>query len=106
MPRLSAEPIVMTPAQEQILTRLVRAHTTPQKLAERAQLILLAAAGTGVRETARQLGIWPKTVRQWRARWLGSAAVPRGRTHRSSGRAAGARGRRRGRRRWTWTSPC
>ena len=45
MPHLSAEPVVMTPAHEQVLIRLVRAHTTPRKLAERAQLILLAAAG-------------------------------------------------------------
>jgi len=75
MPQLSAEPIVMTPAQEQGLTRLVRAHTTPQKLAERAQLILLAAAGTGVRETARQLGVWPKTVRHWLHRWRSAAAA-------------------------------
>ena len=69
MPRLSAEPIVMTPAHEQVLARLVRAHTTPRKLAERAQLILLAASGTGVREIARQLGVWPKTVRHWLRRW-------------------------------------
>ena len=39
--------------QGQVLTRLARAHATPQKLAERARMILLAAAGTGVRETAR-----------------------------------------------------
>jgi hypothetical protein len=45
MPRLSAEPIVTTAAEEQVLTRLVRAHTTPRKLAERARMILLAAAG-------------------------------------------------------------
>jgi putative transposase len=75
MPRLSAEPLVLTPVQEQVLTRLTRAHTTPQKLAERAQLILLAAAGTGVRETARQLGIWPKTVRHWLRRWRTAAAA-------------------------------
>jgi putative transposase len=73
MPRLSAEPIVMTPAHEQVLTRLVRAHTTPRKLAERAQLILLAAAGTGVRQIARQLGVWPKTVRHWQRRWRSAA---------------------------------
>jgi putative transposase len=73
MPRLSAEPIVMTPAHEQVLIRLVRAHTTPRKLAERAQLILLAAAGVGVRETARQLGVWPKTVRHWQRRWRTAA---------------------------------
>src|ERR1039458_4039002 len=77
MPRLSAEPIVLTAVQEQVLTRLVRAHTTPRKLAERAQMILLAAAGTGVRETARQLGVWPKTVRHWLCRWRTSAeAMP------------------------------
>lgn len=73
MPRLSAEPILTTPAQEQLLTRLTRAHSTPRKLAERAQLILLAAAGTGVRESARQLGVWPKTVRHWRDRWRTAA---------------------------------
>jgi putative transposase len=65
MPRLSADPIVMTVPHEQVLTRLVRAHATPQKLAERARMILPAAAGTGVRETARQLEVWPKTVRHW-----------------------------------------
>jgi len=75
MPRLSAEPIALSPAQEQVLARLVRAHTTPQKLAERARMILLAAAGTGVRETARQLGVWPKTVRHWHRRWRTAAAA-------------------------------
>src|SRR6478736_5268212 len=75
MPRLCAEPIVTTAAEEQVLTRLVRAHTTPRKLAERARMILLAAAGTGVRDIARQLGVWPKTVRHWQRRWR-SAPVP------------------------------
>jgi DNA-binding NarL/FixJ family response regulator len=56
---------VTTAAEEQVLTRLVRAHTTPRKLAERARMILLAAAGTGVRDIARQLGVWPKTDRHW-----------------------------------------
>jgi putative transposase len=59
----------MTTADEQALTRLVRAHGTSRKLAERAQLILLAAGGTGVREIARRLGVWPKTVRHWLCRW-------------------------------------
>jgi len=42
MPRLSADSIVMTAPQQQLLTRLVRAHSTPRKLAERAQMIFLA----------------------------------------------------------------
>src|SRR3982750_2026490 len=74
MPRLTAAPITVTPAQAEGLQRLARAHKTPRKLAERAEMILQAAAGTGVREIARQLGIWPKTVRHWRACWLASAA--------------------------------
>ena len=69
MPRLCSDPVVMTTADEQALTRLVRAHGTSRKLAERAQLILLAAGGTGVREIARRLGVWPKTVRHWLCRW-------------------------------------
>jgi transposase len=72
---LSADPVMITPADEQVLTRLVRAHGTPQKLSERAQMILLAAGGTSVRQIARQLGVWPKTVRHWLHRWR-TAAVP------------------------------
>jgi transposase-like protein len=70
MPRLSAAPIAVTPTQTEALQRLARGHKTPRKLAERAQMILRLAAGTEVREIARQLGVWPKTVRHWRARWL------------------------------------
>jgi putative transposase len=74
MPRLSAAPISLTPAQAEDLHRLARAHKTPRKLAERAAMILRSAAGAGVREIARQLELWPKTVRHWRACWLASAA--------------------------------
>ena len=37
-------------------------------------MILLAAGGAGVYETARQAGVWPKVVRHWRARWLSAPA--------------------------------
>jgi transposase len=52
------------------LERLRRAHRTPQRLALRAWIILLAAAGKGVRATARMIGVEAKTVRFWRRRWL------------------------------------
>ena len=74
MPRLSAAPIALAPEESSELQRLARARRTPRNLAERAEMILRSAGGTGVREIARQLGVWPKTVRQWRARWL---AVPK-----------------------------
>jgi transposase len=74
MPRLSAAPIILMPEEEQDLQRLTRAHTTPRTLARRANMILLAAGGAGVYETARQAGVWPKVVRHWRARWLSAPA--------------------------------
>jgi putative transposase len=35
----------------------------------RARMILHAADNIGVRESARELDVWPKTVRYWRKRW-------------------------------------
>jgi transposase len=42
-------------------------------LALRARIILHAVEGMGVRKSARELGVWPKTVRYWRKRWLEAA---------------------------------
>jgi len=66
---LVAEPVNVTPEQSEALEELVRAHLTPQQLALRARVILHAADNVGVRESAEELGVWPKTVRQWRKRW-------------------------------------
>jgi DNA-binding CsgD family transcriptional regulator len=63
----------VSPEHERELKNLVRAHSTPQKLAERARIVLLSASGLGVEETARQLGIWRKTVGHWRRRWQDGA---------------------------------
>lgn len=62
--------VTLSPEQKTALERLRRAHCTPQQLALRAWIILLAADGTGVRETARMVGVEAKTVRLWRRRWL------------------------------------
>jgi putative transposase len=69
LPAHKALPIPLSSEQECELRALVRAHSTPQKLAERARIILLAATGLGVDETARHLGIWRKTAGHWRRRW-------------------------------------
>ena len=68
MPAHKASPVQLSAEHERELNELVRAHSTPQKLAERARIILLAAAGLGVGETARQLGIWRKTAGERRRR--------------------------------------
>ena len=75
MPAAKAPPIELSPDHEHQLKALVRAHSTPQKLAERARIILLAAAGRGVSETAEELGIWRKTAGHWRRRWLAAEAA-------------------------------
>jgi putative transposase len=73
MPLLAADPVIVLPEQREVLEQLVRTHSTPQQLAVRARMILHAAAGTRVRASARELGVWPKTVRYWRKRWRRAA---------------------------------
>jgi len=66
----SAFSVTLSPEQKTALERLRRAHHTPQQLALRAWIILLAGDGKGVRETARIVTVEAKTVRVWRRRWL------------------------------------
>src|SRR6266581_6558647 len=70
---LLADSVTVLPEQREALEQLVRSHSTPQQLAMRARLILCAADGVGVRESARELDVWPKTVRYWRRRWRQAA---------------------------------
>jgi putative transposase len=65
----TAARVELTTKERQELTALSRAHSTPRKLAERAWIVLLAADGVSVGETARQLGIWRKTASFWRRCW-------------------------------------
>ena len=75
MPAAKAPPIELSPDHDRQLKALVRAHSTPQKLADRARIILLASEGWGVCETAEELGIWRKTAGHWRHRWLAAEAA-------------------------------
>ena len=73
MPLLAADPVTVLREQRDALEHLVRTHSTPQQLALRARIIMQAADGMGVRACARELGVWPKTVRYWRKRWRKAA---------------------------------
>jgi putative transposase len=77
MPLLAAEPVSILPEQREVLEQLVRTHSTPQQLAVRARIMLFAADGVGVRESAQRLEVWPRTVRRWRKRWRQAADAPR-----------------------------
>ena len=72
MPR-RAVAIDLSPEERSALERLRRRASSPQALARRARMILMAGDGAGVVETAERLGVWRKTVSQWRARWLASS---------------------------------
>ena len=75
MPAHKASPIELSFEHEHELNALARAHSTPQKLAERARIILLAASGLGVDEAAQKLEIWRKTASTWRRRWRDAATT-------------------------------
>jgi transposase len=55
------------------LNQLVNRHTTPQQIALRAKIILLADAGLSHRHIASELKISRDMARQWRDRWLDTA---------------------------------
>lgn len=70
VPRLAPKPLTLEPAEREHLQQLINRHHTPQQLALRASIILLADAGQNHGEIARQLMISRKMARLWRERWL------------------------------------
>ncbi len=67
-------PLVLSAAQQAVLTALLRRASCPQALALRAKILLGAATGQRNEPLARELGCTPKTVRKWRGRWRAAAA--------------------------------
>ena len=57
-----AAPLALSAAQQQQLETLARAGTTPQRLARRCQVILLASRGVANRSIAQQTGLSRPTV--------------------------------------------
>ena len=61
--------IDLSPDQESDLRALLRAGTTPQQVAMRAQIVLRAAQGTTNSDIARELGTTTQTVGLWRGKF-------------------------------------
>jgi transposase len=62
-------PLVITEQERAELQRRVRAHTTPQRAAKRARVVLLAADGVPNRQIAPMVGMNQHTVSHWRHRF-------------------------------------
>ena len=73
MPWIEAAPVVVSERERSQLETLVRQHRCPQQVALRARIVLAAAAGERVRESARRLGAARSTVQHWRRRWSQSS---------------------------------
>jgi putative transposase len=62
--------VELTEAERQALKDLVRRHGTPQQIAKRARIVLLASEGKNNAQIARELSVSLDMVRLWRERWL------------------------------------
>jgi transposase len=61
-------PLSITEEERAELQRRVRAHTTPQRAAKRARVVLLAAEGVPNRQITTLVGMNQHTVSHWRHR--------------------------------------
>jgi transposase len=61
---------VLSSAEEAQLQQLIRAHGTPQGLAQRVRVVQLASQGIGVRTIGERVGMHYNQVAKWRRRYL------------------------------------
>jgi transposase len=70
MPKGRAVAIVLEAAEKSELTALTRKYGAPQALAERARIVLAAAAGLNNKEIAAKIGVCAVTLGTWRNRFV------------------------------------
>lgn len=70
MPRLAPPPLQLKETEREQLQQIVNRHNTPQQIALRARIILLAAQGQNHQGVAQALNISRDMARLWRNRWL------------------------------------
>jgi putative transposase len=70
MPPLTPPSLKLTSAEREQLTQLASRHSTPQQIALRANIVLLADQGLNHRGIMEHLNISRDMARLWRNRWL------------------------------------
>jgi putative transposase len=73
MPGPKPASIELTVRQREILERLARGETNPQRLVRRCNIVLQAADGANNTQVAQRLNIQRGTARTWRERWAAAA---------------------------------
>lgn len=73
--RLFPKPLNLSDCERLELQELINRHNTPQQLALRAKIILLASDGKNHRSIARTLDINRHTACLWRERWLATSCT-------------------------------
>lgn len=74
MPFCAAQAVQVTARQQHILGKLVGGATTPQRLAQRAQIVLWAGQGLRTNGIVACVGVTRPMVRKWRHRWAAAEA--------------------------------
>lgn len=74
MARLAPKALILSESEQNELQQLINKHNTPQQIALRAKIILLAGVGKNNREIARDLDVSRDMARLWRNRWLITSA--------------------------------
>ncbi len=70
MAQLAPKPLTLSECERSELEKLLNRGSTPQQIALRAKIILLADKGSNNRDIGRELNISRKMARRWRNRWL------------------------------------
>src|SRR5258708_35085541 len=68
--------VMLSEQERKELEALVRRHSTPQQVAQRARIVLLAADGKRNAEIARELEVSVDMARTWRGRWISLHPIP------------------------------
>jgi putative transposase len=68
--RLTTKILNLSDGDRHELQQLINRHNTPQQIALRAKIILMASVGQNHREIGRSLNINRQMARLWRNRWL------------------------------------
>jgi transposase/transposase-like protein len=67
--RSPTAPLPMADEQRAVLEKLIRSHTAPHRDVQRTQALLMASDGFANTRIAREVGVSPTTVSNWRGRF-------------------------------------